>query len=102
MTEPTPTEADINHTMATVLRRIAPEADLSAVPPDENLRQALDLDSMDFLHFLVGLHEALNVDIPESEYGRLTTTAQIVAFIQEATHEPGTDESVGQSRATDR
>jgi acyl carrier protein len=87
MTEATPTEADIKATMAQVLRRIAPEADLNAVSPEENLRQALDLDSMDFLHFLVGLHEALDVDIPEADYGRLTTTARIVAYMQEATQE---------------
>jgi len=81
------TDAEIKQTMAQVLGRIAPEADLDAVGSDDNLRQALDLDSMDFLHFLVGLHDALGVDIPEADYGRLTTTARIVTYIQEATQE---------------
>ena len=78
------TDEQIKATMAKVLRQIAPEADLDRVEPDENLREAFDLDSMDFLHFLVGLHEELGVDIPESEYGRLTTTARIVDFLQDA------------------
>lgn len=81
------TDAEIKVTMARVLGRIAPEADLDAVAPDDNLREALDLDSMDFLHFLVGLHEALGVDIPESEYGRLTTMERIVAYVQNAAPE---------------
>lgn len=81
------TDAEIKVTMARVLGRIAPEADLDAVAPDDSLREALDLDSMDFLHFLVGLHEALGVDIPESEYGRLTTMERIVAYVQNAAPE---------------
>lgn len=81
------TEAQIKATMAQVLRRIAPEANLNDIEPSENLREALDLDSMDFLHFLVGLHEELGVDIPESEYGRLTTTARIVEYVQTADQE---------------
>lgn len=78
------TEAQIKATMTKVLGRIAPEAHLDEVDPHENLREALDLDSMDFLHFLVGLHEDLGVDIPESDYGRLTTTASIVDYIKDA------------------
>lgn len=76
------TESEINAAIASVLARIAPEADLDTVNPDENLREALDLDSIDFLHFIVGLHEALGVDIPESDYGRLTTTADIVRYLR--------------------
>lgn len=78
------TDAQINATMADVLSRIAPETRLDEVDPHENLREALDLDSMDFLHFLVGLHEALGVEIPESDYGQLTTTARIVDYIKNA------------------
>ena len=47
-----------------MLAGIAPEADLAHVGDDEDLREALDLDSMDFLNFVIGLHERTGIDIP--------------------------------------
>jgi acyl carrier protein len=65
-----------------VLASIAPEADLDALPPDASLRDELDLDSMDFLSFVVGLHKALGVDVPEADYGKLATVAGAVAYLE--------------------
>ncbi|MCC6715974.1 MAG: acyl carrier protein, partial [Gammaproteobacteria bacterium] len=42
----------------------------------------IDLDSMDFLHFVVALHDRLGIDIPESDYPHLTTIDAIVAYLQ--------------------
>jgi acyl carrier protein len=36
---------------------------------------------MDWLNFLVALHERLKVDIPESDYGKLVTLADLVAYL---------------------
>lgn len=76
------TDAQIEDAMAKVLGSIAPEVDVDRVGPDENLRRAIDLDSMDFLHFVIGLHRELDVEIPEADYGKLTTKAQIIAYVQ--------------------
>jgi acyl carrier protein len=46
-----------------------------------NLRDQLDLDSMDALNFVIGLHEGFGVDIPESDYAKLTTLDGIVAYL---------------------
>lgn len=75
------TEAEIRETVLRVLRRIAPEADPAAISSGKNLREQLDIDSMDFLNFLVGVHEALGVDIPETEYPRLSSLDSIVAYL---------------------
>ena len=56
-----------------VLGGIAPEADLATLRPDANLRRALDLDSVDFQNFLIGLTKALGVDVPDREAASLTT-----------------------------
>ena len=48
---------------------------------DENVREALDIDSFDHLNFLVGLHERLGVDIPEKDYGRLNTVNEILQYL---------------------
>jgi len=64
-----------------VLRDIAPEADPAAVAGNEDLREALDLDSMDFMNFVVGLHERTGLDIPEADYPKLRTIDGIVAYL---------------------
>ena len=75
------TEAQLKETIVKVLGQIAPEADLSTLGPDENVRETLDIDSFDHLNFLIGLHEALGVDIPEGDYGQLTTLADIMRYL---------------------
>ena len=63
------------------LTRIAPELDPAAIRPDAPLRDQVDLDSMDFLNFVVALHDRLGVDIPESDYGRLVSVTAIVGYL---------------------
>ena len=63
------------------LGRIAPEADLAALPESAPLREELELDSMDFLHFATALHDALGVDIPESDYGRIASLQGCVDYL---------------------
>ena len=75
------TEAQLKETIVKVLGQIAPEADLSTLGPDENVRETLDIDSFDHLNFLIGLHEALGVDIPEGDYGQLTTLADVMRYL---------------------
>lgn len=74
-------EPDIRRLAADVLAGIAPEADLASVRDDEDLREALDLDSMDFLNFIIGLHQGSRVKIPEADYPRLFTLGGIVAYL---------------------
>lgn len=71
-----------------VLHEIAPEVDLDEVAPDDTLRQSLDLDSIDFLNFVVGLHEATGVEIPEHDYARLATLAGCVDYLGAAADQP--------------
>ena len=62
------TRDELRTAVLRVLGEIAPEADLAALKPDVGFREQLDLDSMDFLNFVVALHETLRVDIPEVDY----------------------------------
>jgi acyl carrier protein len=66
------------------LGEVAPEADLVAIKPDVGFRDQLDLDSMDFLNFVVALHEALGVDVPEADYPRLATLDGCVEYLARA------------------
>jgi acyl carrier protein len=72
-----------------VLNRIAPEADPATIDPARPLRDQLDLDSMDFLNFLIALRKELGVDVPERDYSRLTTLNACVDYLAAA--QPSSD-----------
>lgn len=63
------------------LRAIAPEVDPAELVAEQPLRDQVDLDSMDWLHFIVGLHEALKVDIPEGDYRKLYTLNDLTDYL---------------------
>jgi len=65
-----------------VLRGIAPEVEPGDIAPAVPLRQQVDLDSMDWLNFLIGLHQRLGVDIPEADYARLVTLDNVLDYLQ--------------------
>ena len=76
------TADEIKSMICGVLGGVAPEADFNAVAGDEDLREALDLDSMDFLNFVVALHERTGLDIPEVDYPRLRTLDDAIAYFE--------------------
>jgi acyl carrier protein len=67
------TEAEIKGAIFDGLRKIAPESDPEALAVDVNVRKMLDIDSYDFLNFLIRLNEKLGVEVPEEDYGKLRT-----------------------------
>ncbi len=75
------TNDEIRSTVLRVLADVAPETEGATIDPDAGLREQLDLDSMDFLNVLIGLHEALHVDIPERDYGELATLNGAVTYL---------------------
>lgn len=75
------TESEVRALAAQVLAGIAPEANLPGVRDDEDLREALDLDSMDFMNFVIGLAEHSGRRIPEADTPRLYTMASLVAYL---------------------
>jgi acyl carrier protein len=76
-------EQEIKAAVYKILRKIAPEADLDQVRPEENLREALDIDSFDFLNFMIGLHEELAVEIPEADYRKLSTLKELTSYLSD-------------------
>jgi acyl carrier protein len=74
----------IRATVLRVLRQIAPEADPALINPMVSLRDQLDIDSMDFLNFAIGLHKEFGVDIPEADYPKLLTLDGCTNYIAAA------------------
>lgn len=77
------TPHEIREAVLRALVDVAPEADPRTLRPDVDLRDQLDIDSMDFLNFVIGIHEQVHVDIPEGDYPRLQTLDQVVEYVVE-------------------
>ena len=71
-------------TVSSALMQVVAEADVRALSPDEPFREALDMDSLDFLSFVEKLAETTQVRIDEDDYGRLTTMSSCARFLQAA------------------
>ena len=74
-------DSDIQKIVQDELSNIAPEVDLAGVDPKADLREAVDIDSMDFLNFITAVHRRTGIDIPEADYPKLSTLAGIYAYL---------------------
>ncbi len=63
------------------LREVAPDSDPDALPQDADLRDSLELDSLDFLNFVETLSKASGRRIDEDDYSHLATLASGAAFL---------------------
>jgi acyl carrier protein len=79
---------DLRDTVVESLRKVAPEADVGALDPTVEFRDQLDIDSMDFLTFVIGLHEATGIDIPERDYPKLSSLDGAVQYLSEKVPAP--------------
>ncbi len=64
------------------LNNIAPEVDLATLDPAADLREAIDIDSMDFLNLVTALHHRTRIDIPEIDYPKLVSLSGIVVYLE--------------------
>lgn len=74
-------DIDFKAVIVEEMGKIAPEADFAALRPKDDLREALDIDSMDFLNFVTALHHRLGIDIPELDYPKLFTLDKAMAYL---------------------
>jgi acyl carrier protein len=75
------TKSEIRQIVRQALSNVAPEADLDAIDSGKDLRDQIDIDSVDFLNFVIGLHKELNVDIPDADVAKLRTLNGCVAYL---------------------
>jgi len=75
------TESDIKQVVREALSNVAPEVDLETIDPAKDLRDQIDVDSVDFLNFVIGLHKALGVEIPDADMAKLATLNGCVSYL---------------------
>jgi acyl carrier protein len=67
------TRDDIRGAVVKALTSVAPEVQPASLGADQPFRQELELDSMDFLNFVIALCANLEIDVPEVDYPKLAT-----------------------------
>jgi acyl carrier protein len=77
------TRDEIKNTVLRILGGIAPEADLAQIKPQVSFREQLDIDSMDFLNFAIGLNKELGVEVPEADYPKVASLDGCVEYVME-------------------
>ncbi len=77
----TMTKDEIQAAALEELTNVAPDLADEAIPPDADLREVFDLDSMDFLNWFTALHRRLGVDIPELDYPKLRSLDDVAAYL---------------------
>ena len=77
----TANEKEIKEVVLRALNNVAPEVDLASIDPSRDLRDQMDIDSVDFLNFVLGLHKELGVDIPDADVAKITTLDKCVDYL---------------------
>ncbi|MDH3202501.1 MAG: phosphopantetheine-binding protein [Myxococcales bacterium] len=72
---------EIRATLMACLSDVAPEIAEEEVEDDVDIRDELDLDSMDILRWVQGIHKALGVEIPEEDYGKMTSLGDAIDYV---------------------
>jgi acyl carrier protein len=81
-------ENDLRAAVLRALHRVAPEADLSTLNPEADLREELDIDSIGILEFATGIQKETGIEVPERDYPRIVTLSGCVEYLGAAIDVP--------------
>lgn len=65
------------------IEKIAPDVAPVSIGDDEDVREALDLDSMDIFNLIAALHQRLGVDIPDADAAKFVTIGTAAEWLAE-------------------
>jgi acyl carrier protein len=75
------TEEELKQTLLKMLKTIAPDTEPERLQPDDNIRTTLEIDSFDYLQFIVGIDEKLGIETPEEDYGKISTLRSLIDYL---------------------
>jgi acyl carrier protein len=62
--------------------RVAPEAEIDTLDPDISFRDQIEIDSVDFLQFVLDLEKKLGISIPDVDYPKLSSLNGCLSYIE--------------------
>lgn len=74
-------QQELHDVVIRALTDVAPDIEPATIDPRTDLAEQLDIDSMDFLNIIVAVHEQTGIEIPERDYGKLSTLDDAVAYL---------------------
>jgi acyl carrier protein len=74
-------ESEVKSIVFSILKKIAPDKQPETLKPNDSIREVLDIDSFDFLQFIIALDEKLGIDTPEEDYSKLATLNLLIHYV---------------------
>ena len=75
------TPAEIRAAVIDILETIAPDEDITHLDDSKEIREQMELDSMDFLDIVMELRKRYRVQVPEEDYENLVSMASTVSYL---------------------
>ncbi len=75
------TNEEVKNIVVDIIVDVAPDEDVTGISADGNLRDQLDLDSMDFLDIVMELRKRHKIEVPSEDYPRLATLNSCVEYL---------------------
>lgn len=75
------TEDQVKQIVIDIINEIAPDEDTSDLKAEVNLREQMDLDSMDFLDIVMELRKQHGIEVPEADYPQLASLDSCAAYL---------------------
>ncbi len=76
------TREEIKQAVIDIISEVLPDDDCSQLEPEKDLREQLDLDSMDFLDIVMELRKQYGVEVPEEDYPQLASLQSSVDYLE--------------------
>lgn len=71
---------ELHDTLIQLLGQIAPDT-IDILQATDDLQDVLEIDSFDFLNFLIAIDETFSIEIPERDYNKVRTLAQLEDYL---------------------
>lgn len=76
-------QQNIKKIILEAIQEVAPEIEQDDIDMDEDIREECDLDSMDFLNYLIALKKSTGVSIAEGDYTQVNTFNKMLTYLTE-------------------
>ncbi len=75
------TEDQVKQIVIDIINEIAPDEDTTGLKSEVNLRDQMDLDSMDFLDIVMELRKQHGIEVPEADYPKLASLDSCAEYL---------------------
>ncbi|WP_114326679.1 acyl carrier protein [Candidatus Colwellia aromaticivorans] len=76
-------QQNIQQIILEAIQEVAPEIEQDDIDMDEDIREECDLDSMDFLNYLIALKKSTGVSIAEGDYTQVNSFNKMLNYLSE-------------------